>query len=95
MSKPTKIEDIIRSKQPRNVRPRKKRGYTLALVKRIEQESGGMIYAQSIFEVRDSDGLALCESTPEGAVPILMTSVAQPVRRASGLVTISGNAGRA
>jgi hypothetical protein len=58
-------------------------GYLVVHHERIEQQADdGMVYARNIFRVVSQDGKTLVEETPDGPKPVLLMSVAQPVRRA-------------
>jgi hypothetical protein len=74
--------------------PMRKRlaGHRLVLHRRLEEtREDGTVMARNIFAVVNDDGQMLAEETPDGPMPILVSSIPQPIRRsvlaASGLVT--------
>ena len=57
--------------------------FRLALLSRREHTGDdGRVYAQSYFQLVAPNGVPLCEQEPGGeAMPVIIASVAQPVRR--------------
>lgn len=75
--------------------PTRKRleGHRLVLHKRLEEtRADGIVMARNIFAVVNDEGQALHEETPDGPMPVLISSLPQPIRKAviatPGLVAV-------
>lgn len=56
--------------------------FTLALLSRRERQAeDGVVFAQSYFQLVAPNGKILQEETPDGPQPVIIASVAQPVRK--------------
>lgn len=63
--------------------PRKQvQGFRLVHHHRFEeQDAEGRVFARNVFAVASEDGDLVVEETPDGPKPVLLVSVAQPIRQ--------------
>lgn len=94
MGQAKRRRDAHPNKQPDiKISPRKRAaGFKFAHYSRREIEDDGTVFTINFFAPVDENGDTMVEETPDGPRPVLLQSVAQPIRRTviatAGLVAV-------